>query len=257
MRRTITKALIAVALWISTATVMCGQIAVRSDVGFQMYRERCDDPMLRMSYPGVGVHLGTEYDIRMNRHFYLTPGLYWSYRYVKSELIYVTERTRENLLNVPILAKYRFDIKPKRFGMYFYSGPTFGLCVSSRSRISVRVRKTNYYEYYMLKGTYDYIDRNFDPDNEDNKLDSALKKELDENGPLRNRFEMRLDSGVGFVIKENFELVAGFDYCFTDWYKSGSTGLSTQANSNSSSSGECSMTSYLWYLGFRYRFPLK
>ncbi|MBO5193284.1 MAG: hypothetical protein J6B62_00155 [Bacteroidales bacterium] len=44
------------------------------------YTTTCFDPVQVSNVFGLGFQLGADYDIHLTKRFYLTPGLYWSYR---------------------------------------------------------------------------------------------------------------------------------------------------------------------------------
>lgn len=68
----------AIILFISTS--VSAQVAIRTDIGVVGYKTTCFDPLQVSSTPGFGFQLGADYDIHIKKRFYLTPGLYWSYR---------------------------------------------------------------------------------------------------------------------------------------------------------------------------------
>ena len=136
-------------------SISFAQVAIRTDIGIVGYKTTCFDPLQVSSTPGFAFQLGADYDIHINKRFYLTPGLYWSYRAALGdstvEGVYGSELLQENFLNVPIHAKWKFDIKPEKFGMYIYVGPTFSLGMSSRSRFDLMSSGVN------VEGTYNYF----------------------------------------------------------------------------------------------------
>lgn len=107
------------------------QVAIRADVGIAGYTTTCFDPLQVSNVYGGAFQLGADYDIHLKKRFHLTPGVYWSYRtaLMGSPIaeVYGSEHFNEHFLNVPIHAKWKFDIKPEKFGMYIYVGPTFSL----------------------------------------------------------------------------------------------------------------------------------
>ncbi|MDE7128485.1 MAG: outer membrane beta-barrel protein, partial [Bacteroidales bacterium] len=113
------------------------QVAFRADVGVAGYKTTCFDPAQVSSVFGLGLQLGADYDIHITKRFYLTPGLYWSYRAASGnspvEDVYGTELLQEHFLNIPVHAKWKFDISPEKFGIYVYVGPVFSVGMSSRS----------------------------------------------------------------------------------------------------------------------------
>ena len=62
------------------ATTTSAQVAIRADVCVAGYKTTCFDPAQVSSVFGLGLQLGADYDIHITKRFYLTPGLYWSYR---------------------------------------------------------------------------------------------------------------------------------------------------------------------------------
>ena len=129
--------LVSITLLIASMNISYAQVAIRADLGVVGYTTTSFDPLQVSIAPGFAFQLEADYDIHIKKRFYLTPGLYWSYRAAlgdsTAEGVYVSELLQENFLNVPIHAKWKFDIKPEKFGMYIYVGPTFSLGMSSRS----------------------------------------------------------------------------------------------------------------------------
>ena len=78
------KALIKIAIIILFSmpgvSISFAQVAIRTDIGVVGYKTTCFDPLQVSSTPGFGFQLGADYDIHIKKRFYLTPGLYWSYR---------------------------------------------------------------------------------------------------------------------------------------------------------------------------------
>ena len=117
-----------ITLLIASMNISYAQVAIRADLGVVGYTTTSFDPLQVSIAPGFAFQLGADYDIHIKKRFYLTPGLYWLYRAAlgdsTAEGVYVSELLQENFLNVPIHAKWKFDIKPEKFGMYIYVGPT-------------------------------------------------------------------------------------------------------------------------------------
>ena len=84
------------------ATTTSAQVAIRADVGVAGYKTTCFDPAQVSSVFGLGLQLGADYDIHITKRFYLTPGLYWSYRAASgnspAEDVYGTELLQEHPL---------------------------------------------------------------------------------------------------------------------------------------------------------------
>ena len=120
--------LVSITLLIASMNISYAQVAIRADLGVVGYTTTSFDPLQVSIAPGFAFQLEADYDIHIKKRFYLTPGLYWSYRAAlgdsTAEGVYVSELLQENFLNVPIHAKWKFDIKPEKFGMYIYVGPT-------------------------------------------------------------------------------------------------------------------------------------
>lgn len=208
--------LITISLWLVGVNVSSAQVAVRADVGVAGYTSTCFDPVQVSSVFGLGFQLGADYDINITKRFYLTPGLYWSYRaasgYSPLEDVYGTELLQEHFLNVPVHAKWKFDIRPEKFGIYIYVGPVFSVGMSSRSNFDLTVSAIR------VEGKYDYFNGDSDfsapalPGSTSDKINDMIQDELDAIGVRYSRFEARLDSGVGFVINGHHELVTGYDF---------------------------------------------
>lgn len=221
------------------------QVAIRTDIGIVGYKTTCFDPLQVSSTPGFAFQLGADYDIHIKKRFYLTPGLYWSYRAALGdstvEGVYGSELLQENFLNVPIHAKWKFDIKPEKFGMYIYVGPTFSVGMSSRSRFDLMfsgVKVSGIYNYY--NGESDFTVPGLSGI-ELRELNVLLQKEFDAIGLRYSRFEARLDWGVGFIIKEHHEIVTGYDFGLNNRVK-GSLAENNFMNAST------------LYVGYRYRF---
>jgi len=92
----------AIILFISTS--VSAQVAIRTDIGVVGYKTTCFDPLQVSSTPGFGFQLGADYDIHIKKRFYLTPGLYWSYRAALGdstvEGVYGSELLKENLCRI-------------------------------------------------------------------------------------------------------------------------------------------------------------
>ena len=236
----------AIILFISTS--VSAQVAIRADLGVVGYKTTCFDPLQVSSTPGFGFQLGADYDIHIKKRFYLTPGLYWSYRAALGdstvEGVYGSELLQENFLSVPIHAKWKFDIKPEKFGMYIYVGPTFSLGMSSGSRFDLMSSGVN------VEGTYNYFNGESDfkvpgfSGSVSDELNEILQEEFDAIGLRYSRFEARLDWGVGFIIKEHHEIVTGYDF-----------GLNNRVNGSLAENNF--MNASTLYVGYRYRFGNK
>ena len=196
-----------------SAVTVSAQIAVRADVGPAGYTTTymADSPG-SIAF-GIGARVGADYDFHVKGSFYVTPGLNWSYRLAvenTDDQITATEKLQEHFLNVPVYAKWKFDIKPDKFGMYVYVGPAFSFGLSSKSMIDMMG------SLYALDGTYDYFSGKADFGS---RFNDELQKELDLVGLKYSRFEVRLEWGVGFVINGHSELVLGCDLGLTNKLK--------------------------------------
>ena len=240
--------LVSTVLLIAGMNISYAQVAIRADLGVVGYTTTCFDPLQVSIAPGFAFQLGADYDIHIKKRFYLTPGLYWSYRAALGdstvEGVYGSELLQENFLNVPIHAKWKFDIKPEKFGMYIYVGPTFSLGMSSRSRFDLMSSGVN------VEGTYNYFNGESDfkvpgfSGSVSDELNDILQEEFDAIGLRYSRFEARLDWGVGFIIKEHHEIVTGYDFGLNNRMK-GSLAEDNFMNAST------------LYVGYKYRFGNK
>lgn len=229
-------------------TTASAQVAIRADVGVVGYMTTCFDPVDVSNVFGLGFQLGADYDIHITKRFYLTPGLYWSYRAASGnspvEDVHGTELLQEHFLNVPVHAKWKFDIRPEKFGIYVYVGPVFSVGMSSRSNFDLMISAKR------VEGTYNYFNGDSDfkspalSGSTSDKINDMIQDELDAMGVRYSRFEARLDWGVGFVFKGHHELVTGYDFGLNNRIKG------TLAKKNS-------MIASNLYLGYRYRFGTK
>ena len=240
--------LVSTVLLIAGMNISYAQVAIRADLGVVGYTTTCFDPLQVSIAPGFAFQLGADYDIHIKKRFYLTPGLYWSYRAAlgdsSAEGVYGSELLQENFLNVPIHAKWKFDIKPEKFGIYIYIGPTFSLGMSSRSRFDLMSSGVN------VEGTYNYFNGESDfkvpgfSGSVSDELNDILQEEFDAIGLRYSRFEAKLDCGVGFIIKEHHEIVTGYDFGLNNRMK-GSLAEDNFMNAST------------LYVGYRYRFGNK
>ena len=240
--------LVSTVLLIAGMNISYAQVAIRADFGVVGYTTTCFDPLQVSIAPGFAFQLGADYDIHIKKRFYLTPGLYWSYRAALGdstvEGVYGSEMLQENFLNVPIHAKWKFDIKPEKFGIYIYIGPTFSLGMSSRSRFDLMSSGVE------IDGTYNYFNGESDfkvpgfSGSVSDELNDILQEEFDAIGLRYSRFEARLDCGVGFIIKEHHEIVTGYDFGLNNRMK-GSLAEDNFMNAST------------FYVGYRYRFGNK
>ena len=246
--KTLNILFVSIVLLIVGMNTSFAQVAIRTDIGIVGYKTTCFDPLQVSSTPGFAFQLGADYDIHIKKRFHLTPGLYWSYRAALGdstvEGVYGSELLQENFLNVPIHAKWKFNIKPEKFGMYIYVGPTFSLGMSSRSRFDLMSSGVN------VKGTYNYFNGESDfkvpgfSGSVSDELNDILQEEFDAIGLRYSRFEARLDLGVGFIIKEHHEIVTGYDFGLNNRVK-GSLAENNFMNAST------------LYIGYRYRFGNK
>ena len=230
------------------ATTTSAQVAIRADVCVAGYKTTCFDPAQVSSVFGLGLQLGADYDIHITKRFYLTPGLYWSYRAASGnspvEDVYGTELLQEHFLNIPVHAKWKFDIRPEKFGIYVYVGPVFSVGMSSRSNFDMMISAIK------VEGTYNYFNGDSDfkspvlSGSMSDKINDMIQDELDAMGVRYSRLEARLDIGVGFVIKGNHELVTGYDFGINNRVK----GALAENNFMNASN---------LYVGYRYRFSKK
>lgn len=240
--------LVSIALLIAGMNISYAQVAIRADLGVVGYTTTCFDPLQVSIAPGFAFQLGADYDIHIKKRFHLTPGLYWSYRAAlgdsTAEGVYGSELLQENFLNVPIHAKWKFDIKPEKFGIYIYIGPTFSLGMSSRSRVDLMSSGVE------IDGTYNYFNGESDfkvpgfSGSVSDELNDILQEEFDAIGLRYSRFEARLDCGVGFIIKEHHEIVTGYDFGLNNRMK-GSLAEDNFMNAST------------LYVGYKYRFGNK
>ena len=240
--------LVSTVLLIAGMNISYAQVAIRADLGVVGYTTTCFDPLQVSIAPGFAFQLGADYDIHIKKRFYLTPGLYWSYRAAlgdsSAEGVYGSELLQENFLNVPIHAKWKFDIKPEKFGIYIYIGPTFSLGMSSRSRFDLMSSGVE------IDGTYNYFNGESDfkvpgfSGSVSDELNDILQEEFDAIGLRYSRFEARLDCGVGFIIKEHHEIVTGYDFGLNNRMK-GSLAEDNFMNAST------------LYVGYKYRFGNK
>lgn len=240
--------LVSTVLLIAGMNISYAQVAIRADLGVVGYTTTCFDPLQVSIAPGFAFQLGADYDIHIKKRFHLTPGLYWSYRAAlgdsTAEGVYGSELLQENFLNVPIHAKWKFDIKPEKFGIYIYIGPTFSLGMSSRSRFDLMSSGVE------IDGTYNYFNGESDfkvpgfSGSVSDELNDILQEEFDAIGLRYSRFEARLDCGVGFIIKEHHEIVTGYDFGLNNRMK-GSLAEDNFMNAST------------LYVGYKYRFGNK
>lgn len=226
-------------------TVLCGvfcitnasaQMAIRADVGFVSVTGTTYDPISQSHLPGFGVQAGLEYDFRVKGLFYLTPGLYWSYRAAWNKEfgsgVTGKEILNEHFLNLPIYSKWKFDIKPDKFGIYVFCGPVFSAGLSSRSKINAFAMG-----YGNIEGSYDYYNGNISGEVGNFVGDEVYALKY-------TRFEFSLDAGVGFVFNRDHELVLGNSNSLTNRIKG-------------EMSGQADMKYINLYIGYRYRFGNK
>ena len=71
---------VSITLLIAGMNISYAQVAIRTDLGIVGYKTTCFEPLQVSSTPGFAFQLGADYDIHIKKRFYLTPGLYWSYR---------------------------------------------------------------------------------------------------------------------------------------------------------------------------------
>lgn len=240
--------LVSIVLLIVGMNISYAQVGIRTDLGVVGYKTTCFDPLQVSSNPGFGFQLGADYDIHINKKFHITPGLYWSYRAAlgdsTAEGVYGSEMLQENFLNVPIHAKWKFDIKPEKFGMYIYVGPTFSFGMSSRSKFDLMASG------FKVEGIYNYFNGDFDfsmpafSESISDKLNDYLYEEFATIGLRYSRFEARLDWGVGFIIKEHHEIITGYDFGLNNRVK----GYLAENNF---------MNASTLYVGYKYRFGNK
>lgn len=216
------------------------QWAVRADLGVMCYYSITPAESHVGIMPGFGAQVGADYDLHVKGTFYVTPGLYWSYRaavsgnFSGSDLD--SEFLQEHFLNVPLYAKWKFDIKPDKFGMYVYCGPTVSFCLASYSKLDMSASG------YHITGTYDYLAKKADFG--DGNMASILEYEIESYGLGLSWVDIRADLGVGFVFKRNNELVLGFD-------------LGALDRTDNNLPEKSFMNSCNFYLGYRYRFGKK
>lgn len=234
--------LMAIALYFTCSATSSAQVAVRADVGMLGYNTLIRNPLQITTIPGLGLQLGADYDIHLIKSFYLTPGLYWSYRTVSVdpavEDVYGFELLQEHFLNIPVHAKWKFDIRPEKFGIYVYAGPVFSVGMSSRSHYDLSVSFIN------VEGTYNYFNGDSDFNSGYDALNDIIKAEIVAAGLKYSRFEARLDCGVGFVIRDRHEIVTACDFGLNNRLKGAIT------------KGNYMIVSNI-YLGYRYRFGTK
>lgn len=246
--KTLNILFVSIVLLIVGMNTSFAQVAIRADLGIVGYKTTCLDPLQVSSSPGFGFQLGADYDIHIKKRFHLTPGLYWSYRAAlgdsTAEGVYGSELLQESFLNLPVQAKWKFDIKPEKFGMYIYVGPTFSLGMSSRSYFDLMSSG------FKVEGTYNYFNGDSDfrmpgfSGSVSDELNGTLQDEFDALGLRYGRFEARLDCGVGFIIKEHHEIVTGYDFGLNNRVKG------SLAENNFMNIGTL-------YVGYRYRFAIK
>ena len=116
--------LVSITLLIASMNISFAQVAIRTDIGVVGYKTTCFDPLQVSSTPGFGFQLGADYDLHIKKRFYLTPGLYWSYRAAlgdsTAEGVYVSELLQENFLNVPIQAELLYSFTAHRKNMTLF-----------------------------------------------------------------------------------------------------------------------------------------
>ena len=229
------------------------QPAVRFDAGAVNFTSISFQEALDMETCwSPGVQLGFEYDIRVKKRFYITPGLTWSWR---SAIMYDaynsdpdlqlmgSELMSEHFLNLPVHFKWNFDIVPEKFAIFLYIGPVFSAGLASSSRLDfksdidgVHITVNGKYDYYS--GSNNFQVRLF-PALE--STENALKKAMAETRVWHGRFQMRLESGVGFRIFRHYEMVLGSDLDLHNRYVGDMAASSI-------------LQSSFYYVGFRYRF---
>ncbi len=258
-RESVIKLVVALIIGFAASSDALAQIGIRADFGFDMLSSFYRDPKVITVAPGIGAKLGVDYDIHVKGRFYITPGLYWSYRSAydyesvrKSVSVHIDSGMHEHSLDVPVHVKWKFDLNPDRLGMYVFLGPTLSCGLSSNVNMDMMCSWTetgwNYSSPKLMRITGRYNNYTGRPSFESNwdsmsssKLNTIVREAIEAVGYRYNRFEARFEVGCGFIFKEHYELAMGFDLGFTDRLR-----------------GEVSReASELWqsfHVGFRYRF---
>ena len=116
--------LVSITLLIASMNISYAQVAIRADLGVVGYTTTSFDPLQVSIAPGFAFQLEADYDIHIKKRFYLTPGLYWSYRAAlgdsTAEGVYVSELLQENFLNVPIQAELLYSFTAHRKNMTLF-----------------------------------------------------------------------------------------------------------------------------------------
>lgn len=245
-RKSLLTILMTIVMGLISISSVFAQAGIRAEICAPVYQSTCIDPLQISETAGFGFQLGADYDIHVKNKFYLTPGIYWSYRTALSNSptaeVSGSEFLQENFINIPVHAKWKFNIKPEKFGVYIFVGPTLSYALSSCSTIDLSVSGVS------VDGKYDYLsgDCEFQFPGVDAStsayLNNALQQEYDALGIRHNPFEARCDWGVGLVFKEIYELVLiGYDFGLNNKYKG-------------SHADNYYFTCNNYYIGFRYRF---
>ncbi len=228
------------------AAVFCGvnasaQVGLRLDITEPQYWTTYSSLNHVSVDKGTGFNLGADYDLRVDRGLHVSPGLYFSYRSMAGVVslpdVDGSESIEECVINLPILLKWKIDVKPSKLGIYTFVGPVLSCSLSSVGdmKLNVAGQKVNgRYDYFSGEAEYEF------PTFMENaaEWDDFLHNELTDR---YNRFELRLDFGVGFVFRNHYELTLGYDMGMFDKFRGDYTDSYKRLCHNVS-------------IGFRYRF---
>lgn len=233
---------------IATISTTIANAQVAFTAGFSVPTYKIDNGVTQTvtNYTGYGFKAGAEYDAHVKGGFHFVPGVYWSYTTagIKSILKDVKdmETLHEHSIDITLHGQWNFDIKPDIFGMFVYAGPVISLGMSSKSETVFNVPGSS---GIIVRGSYNYYDGYCEVAKDDLGLDlpdnwaDELMVYLRESSIRHKRYDIRADFGVGFNIKENYNIMLGYNLGFINKYG--------KINYDSK------ITTSHFYIAFRYR----
>lgn len=127
----------------------------------------------------------------------------------------INARTSEHYLNVPVMAKYGYDIVPGVFGAYIAAGPTFAFGLASQTSRGIKgdvlgesIDGKVIYHWYSGKVT----SKNLSKD-----IVDALNNQLAGTSGY-GWFDVKLGLAVGFEIIEAIDLKLGYNWGLVNRY---------------------------------------
>lgn len=124
------------------------------------------------------------------------------------------ENTSEHYLNIPVMAKYGYDIIPGTFGAYIAAGPTLSFGLASQTSLSYKG------DFLGEKLDGKAVYHNYSGKVTTKNLPKEFEENMNEYGRMSNYgwFDVKLGLALGFEVFEALDIRLGYNWGLVNRY---------------------------------------